>query len=426
MKLICVWTALMLLPPPLAAAAQGEAATPQVIGSREERAAAAGGYYTQGDFVRAALGFEGLHRDFPDNPDYLFNAAASRHGAGHAAHAVAYTREYLALRSVSLADRQEAEAQLREAEGSVGWVEVSVAAEAGGQGPLLLTARYVPRESGDLRPDLPFPVVAGAPTKLALDPGVWTIRADGAGFVATEQRVELTRGQAATLSLQLVRVRVEDRGPVVSPSVVDVPPAVARRAMLGFEVSGGIVGATGLIMVAVGAAGVHRAATCSDPTNQTPCALNLRDGLLQRDVGVAAFGASAGLLVGGLTWKSRDAATRRRAWIAEAVVGSAALVAGMVLVPISFGTFNQANDGNKISANDAPSGGSTPTWDEHHRKFRHSTGHAVASAIFGLGLGMVASAGSSLVLQRRHIDARPRVGGMAGRGLLGLTLSGQF
>lgn len=426
MKLVCVWTALMLLQPTLAAGSQGAAPTPQVIGSKDERKAAAAAYYTQGDFVRAALGFEGLRIDFPQEPDFLFNAAASRHGAGHDAHAVSYTREYLALRSLSPADRQEAEAQLREAENTVGSVEVTVAAEPGGQGPLMLVARHVPRESSDIRPDLSFSASTGVPAKLALDPGVWMIRAQGAGYVAAEQRVELIKGQAPAISFQLAPTPVERTGPVLPPPVADVPPEVVKRTALGLEIGGGLAAAAGLTMLVVGAVGVKKAATCSEGTNQTPCVENLRDGLIRRDIGVATFGAGVGLLVGGLTWKIGDAATRRRAWIAEAAVGGAALVAGMILVPVSFGSFNQANDANGISAGDASDAGGNPTWDEHYQKYRHSAGHALASGVFGLGLGTLVSAGTSLVLQRKHMSNRLQVGGLAGRGQFGLTLSGRF
>lgn len=426
MKLVCVWTALMLFQPTLAAGSQAPATTPQVIGSKEERSAAAAAHYTQGDFVRAALGFEGLRTDFPQDPDFLFNAAASRHGAGHDAHAVAYTREYLALRSLSPADRQEAQAQLREAESNVGLVAVTVAAEPGGQGPLVLVARHVPRESSDIRPDLSFAVSTGATAKLALDPGVWTIRAQGAGYVAAEQRLDLLKGQAPAIAFQLARTPVESTGPVLPQPVIDVPPEVVKRTARGLQIGGGLVAVAGLAMLGSGAFGVGKAAKCTNETNQGSCVDNLRDGLLRRDIGVATLGAGVGLLVGGLTWKIGDAATRRRAWIAEAAVGGVALVAGMILVPISFGSFNQNNDANRIAANDATAGGTSPTWDEHYEKYRRSAGHAVSSVAFGLGLGTLVSAGTSLVLQRRHMSRRVQVGGMAGRGQFGMTLSGRF
>lgn len=110
MKLACVLTALMLLPPatglasPALPARSGalfqsaesparESRTPQVvIGTKEERAAKAAANYAQNRSVEAALGFEGLWKDYPGEADYLFNAAASRYAAGHHAHAVAYTR----------------------------------------------------------------------------------------------------------------------------------------------------------------------------------------------------------------------------------------------------------------------------------------------------------------------------------------------
>jgi hypothetical protein len=98
----------------------------------------------------------------------------------------------------------------------------------------------------------------------------------------------------------------------------------------------------------------------------------------------------------------------------------------MILVPISFSSFNQANDANEISADDANDAGTNPTWDEHYQKYRHSAGHAVAAGVFGLGFGTLVSAGTSLVLQRRCMSNRLQVGGLAGRGQFGLTVSGRF
>jgi hypothetical protein len=46
--------------------------------------------------------------------------------------------------------------------------------------------------------------------------------------------------------------------------------------------------------------------------------------------------------------------------------------------------------------------------------------------VFGLGLGTLVSASTSLVLQRKHMSNQLHVGGMAGRGQFGLTLSGRF
>lgn len=416
MKLICVMTALMLLHSSIAMAAPAAADGPQVTGTREERASAAAGYYAQGDFVRAALGFEGLHTDHPQERDYLFNAAASRHGAGHYAHAVAYTREYLAISGLPAADRQEAEAQLKEAQSNVGTVKVTVAVEPGGEGPWTLIARHVARESGDIRPDLPFTAAAGAPVDLALDPGVWTIRAAGAGYVAAEQRVEVSKGAASAISLSLAPApeEVGPAGTPTAPQTKDIPPVVVRRSLLGFGIAGGLAAVAGISVLGVGAAGVKSAGDC-DETNAGQCVAELRDGLMLRDLGVAALGSGVGLLVGGMTWKIRDAKARRTGWIVEAGVGAAALIAGMVLIPMTMRSFNGANDT-----------GSIRDWGTHYGDNKALVGHAVSSAVFGLGLGTLVSAGTSLGLQRRHLGKNVQVSGMAGRGQFGLTLTGRF
>jgi hypothetical protein len=418
MKLVSVWTALMLLQPAIATASQPAASTPQVTGSKEERAAAAAAYYAQGDFVRAALGFEGLHNDYPQESNFLFNAAASRYGAGHYAHAVAYTQEFLAFGALPAADRQEAEAQLNEAKGNVVAVRVMVTAEPGGQGPWNLVARHVARESGDIRPDLPVAINPdGAPVQLALDPGIWTIGAQGAGYVHVEERVVVSKGGAPVISLRLLRAPEVDVGPpgtVVPPRSIDVPPEVVRRSALGFEIGGGLAAVAGLSLLGAGVAKVRSVETC-DGVDAGGCVTDFRDGLLRRDLGVATFGSGVGLLVGGLTWKLQDARARRKAWIAEAAFGGVAVVVGMILIPTTFKSFNVANNVRTIDA-----------WQDHYQEFRQSAGHALSSAVFGLGLGTLVSASTSLVLQRKHMSNQLHVGGMAGRGQFGLTLSGRF
>lgn len=423
MKLACVSAALFLSLPALAAASpvhprmvlQAAASAPQVTGTREERAAAAAAYYTQGDFVRAALGFEGLLRDYPQDKNYLFNASASRYGAGHHAHAVALTREYLGLPGLTADDKRDAEAQLREAEANVTAVQVSVALAPGGPGKVGLVAQYVARESGDIRPDLPFSATPGAATKIQLDPGVWMIRAEGAGYAKTEQRVEVIRGgqPAITLEVALAPKVVEDVPPAVGPrAATDVPPAAARRAMIGLAVSGGVVAVAGVAVTAVGQVGVGKAAECSG--SNVDCLIELGGGLRTRGLGSAVLGTGAGLLTGGLTWLIRDPKRRRTAWIAEAAIGGVGLVAGMILVPLATRNYNEDSNARAIE-----------NWGDFHDAHRREAGNAVGSALVGFGAGALISAGTGLALQRKHMN-RVQVGGMAGRGQFGLTLSGRF
>ncbi len=423
MKLACVGIALLLLQPASAAAApirpllvsQVGSPAPQVTGTKEERAAAAAAYYTQGDFVRAALGFEGLRRDYPQDKDFLFNASASRYGAGHHAHAVAFTREYLEQQGLTDDDKRDAEAQLREAEANVTPVFATVMVAPGGPGAVRLVAQHVARESGDIRPDLPIEAKPGIATKIELDPGTWTIRAEGAGYQPIEQRVEVTKGGRHALELQLALApQVVVRGTHDdSPRATGVPPAVARRTMLGLGISGGVVAVGGIAAIAAGSVGIGNAAECASPVT-AQCPLDLAGGLRARDLGVTLFGSGAGLLTGGLTWLVSDPRKRRTAWIAEAVVGGVGLVAGMVLVPFATRDFNNDSNVQDIMV-----------WGDYYKEHRTHAGHAVGSALVGFGAGTLISAGTGLILQRKYIN-RVQVGGMAGRGQFGLSLSGRF
>ena len=93
MKLVCVGTAVMLSLAPVGTlqaraalswqGAASPAGAPSVLGSKEERVGKAAGFYEKGRFVEAALEFEGLVQDFPNDANFRFNAAVSRYGAGH-------------------------------------------------------------------------------------------------------------------------------------------------------------------------------------------------------------------------------------------------------------------------------------------------------------------------------------------------------
>ena len=64
-------------------------------------------------------------------------------------------------------------------------------------------AQHIARESGDLRPELLFSTTPGAALELQLDPGSWTIRAQGPGFVTVEQRVDVLKGGKGAVALRL-------------------------------------------------------------------------------------------------------------------------------------------------------------------------------------------------------------------------------
>lgn len=439
MKLVCALTALMLaLPVPAAALvpplgpmtrlyqsqsadspARESRAPPVVLGTEVERKSNATAHYEKNRFVEAALGFEGLWGDFPKNDEYLFNAAASRSAAGHNAHAVAYTREYLRnpdLKSEArAADRTEGEAQLRQAMVGLVPVAVTVTTPPGGTGQITIVAEHIPRDSSDLRPELLFPTRAGSPMELQLDPGSWTVRAQGPGYIEAEQRVEVVKDVAAKVALRLEATPADlpgGHGVVTTPS--EVPPRLVRRLELGFGIAGGVAAVVGIIMLGVGAGKIGKTAECADDVF-SDCDRELRVGTRIRGHGALAFGGGAGLLAGGLTWIARDPAKRRKAWIGELVIGGAGLVVGAILMPSSAKRFNDATNPTTI-----------PDWNDRFRGARHSVDHAMAGLLVGLGVGLITSAVTGLAVQRKYGANRVRVDAMAGRTQAGLMVSGRF
>lgn len=395
-----------------------ESRTPDVVlGSKDERASTAAGHYANNRPLEAALGFEGLWKDYPEEFRFLFNAAASRHAAGHHAHAVAYTMEYLERGKPRGEAKFDAEAQLREARSGVVPVQATVSVAPGGPGTVTLVAQHIARDSGDVRPELLFPaplVGLRADRTLELDPGTWIIRAQGEGYVTVDQRVQVTKDSpgVATLRLELTQADV----PVQPPGSGAVPVALARRMKLGFAIGGGVVAAVGIGVLAYGQSriGSLRNKTCSDTYE---CMLSLGGGITARGLGVMAVGGGLGLLTGGVTWAIKDPVKRRTAWIAETAVGGASLLGGFIalfFVPdLYYKDTQRVNDGEL-------------TWDDHYARNRHSVGHAFSNLFFGAGAGLVVSGVSGLVVQRKYRIKNIQMSGLAGPGLSGLTVSGRF
>jgi len=422
MMLTCAaWTALLILPPgaTVVASAQEPAA---VAGDKDERATQAADYYSRGRYVEAALEFEGLWRDFPGEPRFLFNAAASRYAAGHYAHTVAYLGEYLARPEIAGVDRQEAQAQLDEARNKVAGVQVAVRVPADASGEVTVVVRHVARGASDLRPELVLPARRSGDTATAvaqLEPGRWVVGAQGTGLDAASQQVEVTRAGGQQVELTLSATAPADAPAATPVGEQGVPPRDLRALKLGFAAAGGVAAAAGVGVLAAGAVRRGRTADCdSAARGELACKRDLMLALRTRDAGAAVLGAGLGLLAGGLTWGVADPRKRRAAWIAEASVGGLALIGGAAWLTVSSNKFNAANTG-PITA-----------WDAHYAAVGGSRGHAAAATIFGLGAGLVGSAVTGLLVQRSRA-ARPmaralRLDGVAAPGHAGLRLSGRF
>lgn len=431
MMLTCAAWTLLILPPAAIPVAQLQAAATQstgpasVSGAKDERADQAANYYSRGRYVEAALEFEGLWRDFPGEPRFLFNAAASRYAAGHYAHTVAYLGEYLGRAEIGGDDRKEAQAQLDEARNKVTSVQVVVSLPAGADGEVRVIAQHVARGASDLRPELVVPTrpnAGGTMAVVQLEPGSsWVVRAEAPGLASEAQQVTVARagGQQVALALAATSGPAADTRPTAPPRAEGVPLATARALKLGFAAGGGALAGVGVVVLAVGASKRGGLADCdSAARGELACKQDLAAALRTRDAGAAVLGAGVGLLAGGLTWISGDARKRRVAWLVEASVGGLALIGGAAWLTVSSNKFNAANT--------APIAG----WDAHYAAVGGSRGHAAAAGVFGLGAGLVGSAVTGLLVQRRRggpaMARALRVDGMLGAGRGGLVLSGRF
>ena len=423
MNLACaVWTALLILPPGgVALASQAATGPAAATGEKDERAGEAANYYSRGRYVEAALEFEGLWRDFPGEPRFLFNAAASRYAAGHYAHTVAYLAEYLGREEIVGEDRKEAQAQLDEARNKVTGLQVKVTMPAGASGEVRVVAKHVARGASDLRPELVAAARRGGDVATAvvqLEPGSsWVVRAEAEGLVAASQQVEVTREGYQQVALQLTATATAVEGPAGPKE--GVRPETRRALKIGLAAGGGAAAAVGVGLLAAGAIKRGRSADCdSEGGGELACKQALAQGLRTRDAGFAVLGAGVGLLAGGLTWLSGDAPRRRTLWLAQAGVGGLALIGGAAWLTVSSNKFNAANTGPIAD------------WSSHYAAVGGSRGHAAAAMVFGLGAGLVGSAVTGLLVQRKRggtgMARALRVDGLAMPGRAGLMLSGRF
>lgn len=380
---------------------------PAVLGTKEERTATAAAYYEQNRFVEAALGFEGLWRDYPNDPDFLFNAATSRFTAGHFAHAIALTDEYLAIQSIGATERQAAEAQRRSAIAQSGAARATVrlGAPPAGNTSVEIVAQFVPRDSGDIRPELVFKTRPLYPTTLQLDPGAWTIRAQASDHQAAEQRVEMSKGQLLPVTFDLAPVQsVDPHGTGRPQPPPEVPPVVRRRLSIGFGAAGGVIAAAGIGVVVVGSTQIGKARDCTEGLK--PCAMDLSEGVRLRGVGFTVLGAGLGLIAGGIPWISQSADVRKKVWIAETAVGGALAAAGIAVLGATSPRFIDSVVAGDLDVK--------------------ATGNVAGTMMLGLGIGTAISAITGLVVQRHYLRSGVTVGPSAGRGQLGLTMSGRF
>lgn len=202
--------------------------------------------------------------------------------------------------------------------------------------------------------------------------------------------------------------------PTISTPSHKVPPKVVRGMTLGFGISGGAITISGIAVTAAGGALVNKAGTCNDPTKKQ-CVFDFRDALRTRDTGVMVLGGGLGLLGGGLPWLVKDARTRRTIWIAETAIGGASFVGGLISIFFTSVPFNRANITGKIER-----------WEDHHTRFRSSAGHAIAFVSWGLGIGLIASSTSGLLVQRRYLGKKLHLQAQMDFQQVGVMLSGSF
>lgn len=428
MSLLSAWTVSFLM---VVAAAEAQAVnTPAPVGERpsgnkDERVARAFSDYEKQRFDSAALEFEGLWQEFKE-PRFLFNAAASRVGARHHAHAVAYLSEYLEAPGLTPEDRKEAEAQrtasLRETVAAR--VEIEAPAD---RAAVEFSVQHVPKLAADIRPALVFVASQVEGTRRArvvdLDPGEWKVSVKVEGFQPVEVRTQVVSGGTVVVRAALVPVPISR--PAERPA--GLPEEVRGKFVRGAAALGGVVLVGGIGVTAAGGVGFGRKFAAEPEACRgadfEACRQGLSTSGTLRSAGAGVLGAGVGVAVAGLSGLIRDGRRRKTAWTAEAAVGGAVTIGGLVWSVVAARGFNAANK------NLDPMVG----WDDAGNQSAARSGaarHTAAAAVLGLGAGMLVGGVSGVLLERAFAKgpraAALRVGGGASPTWSGVVVSGKF
>lgn len=392
-------------------------------GSKDERVAQAFTNYEKQRFDAAALEFEGLWQEFRE-PRFLFNAAVSRVGARHHAHAVAYLSEYLGTAGLAADDRAEAEAQRKASLRETVGVRVTIEAPAD-LAAIEFAVQHVQKLASDIRPPLRFAAEQASGTQRArvvdLDPGEWKVRVELPGYEVAEEIVRVDSGAQPIVALSLVRVTRNDA------SNAGVPDRVRKKFVQGASVAGGLVLVGGAAALAVGQVKFGQSFGTPETDcapDQLDCRTALASGGTLRGIGAGLLGAGVGGAVAGLTGVIGAGKRRRTAWIAEAALGGAAAVGGAVWIGLSGKRFTAANSRGDVGWGDA---------DNQAAVSGFAAQHTAATAVVGFGAGMLVGGVGGVLLERAYARG-PRslarrglkVGGGATPTWSGVVVSGRF
>ncbi|HRI06458.1 MAG TPA: hypothetical protein PKW35_01510 [Nannocystaceae bacterium] len=395
------------LSPEAAAPRSPEDPAGRVLGERARRQSEAFRLYQAGRFAEAALEFESLWDDFHE-PGDLYNAASSRAAVGHNAHVARYLQVYLTGEGLAPESRRDASHQLEEARRGLVDVPVRVTGEAA---DVEVVAEHVAELASDIRPPLRVDAssLAAEGGALHLDPGTWRVMAVADDGRRDAVEVVVSRGAVEPVTLMI-------GGHQTPPGGMNW-----RGYTLGFVVGGGVVAGVGVgLLAGTGWRGSEvlgrPVQECDGVTGRLECRQSLARALNGRAWGAGLVGAGAGAIVGGLTARLPDG-RRRQAWIIEASVGGVTTLAGVIGLATSAVNVNRITRPTEVSKESWTSTTDDPS------ALRGSSGlHTASGALAGLGIGLVSSAVTGLVLEGRGAERPVAVTPTWG----GLSVSGRF
>lgn len=397
---------------------------PPTAGGQDERTAKAIAAFEGQRFMEAALEFEQLNRDFPGEGRYLYNAAVSRSALAHNAHTIAYLEEFLRRPQITADDRRIVENELALARAATQVVAVTLTTLPEQLPGVRLEAGFASDFVSDIRPPLRIFIDSaqrGARGEIALDPGNWSIRGycPGSFRSNSESTVAVRRGAPTEIVLAV------DCRPTAPPGTDDD----GERPRRTFAVVGGSLGAVAAITGAV-LAGVHvpmrNAVLAADgQTSAGVCvADDCHDKLVREYLWTSAaaplIGVGVGLAVGGGTAAFARARTRMIAWSAEAGLGGALALGGLIghLVLL-----DRQNDRRHHGT------ASPIAWQDFRGRELEAmlNRNFVAQVGLGLGLGLVATAVIGLASDGRRASRQGlRASVLSAPGSWGAALVGRF
>lgn len=329
-------------------------------------------------YREAAHEFELIWNDTKDPAD-LYNAALAHFNLRNYAHALIYLNRLLeySLDSTRIEDvkilRNETLPHLIN-------VPIKIKTTSIIKYPLSLLITLRIKGKSDLK--LPILVKNNQSILMFLDPGIWTLDINDFRFDPISITIDTNK------QFDFIELELQSR-------------EIAKRKQIFASTWGGF----GLGLITIGSGFLidgqlrwkhnlkQRLEECGNIYPVAKCRKQLSSAVLFRSFGVASLSAGIGSAIGGLTVLTNSRKNRNKFWILESSIGSSIIIGGIIM------TYFGSNMTKNSSLNPWIRNG-----DEDRLILQKGTNlHFAGSALLGFGSGLLTSALSGILVQKRNV-----------------------